>query len=94
MSYVYIVQDEQPSHRHSLAKYHADKRKFHPFRRSSFLLFRRGTKRHARWLADDGERDALSSAVKDLSAAVWGRAIDRQLGDPVDEGTAAALGLR
>lgn len=74
MSYVYIVQDEQPHHQHSLGRYHADKRKFHPFRRGSFSLFRRGTKRHARWRAEDGELDALKPAVEDLSAAVWGRA--------------------
>ncbi|MEU5993645.1 CHAT domain-containing protein [Spirillospora sp. NPDC047418] len=73
MSYVYIVQDEQPSHQHSLARYHANKRKFHPFRRGSFALFRRGTKRHARWRAGDGALDALKPAIEDLSAAVWGR---------------------
>lgn len=76
MSYVtYIHRDEEGPHRHIPTD------RYHPARfgwRSwikprSMLLFRRGTRRHARYRST-GKARHLDRALRDLCEAVWGRA--------------------
>jgi CHAT domain-containing protein len=71
VSYTYVVTSEDnflPGQRH--ATRHGWRRLVKP---SSLFLFRRGTRRHARYRAN-GDTAVLNQAIRDLSEAVWGLA--------------------
>lgn len=69
-----MYHEEQGPHRHiPTDRYHPSRRGWRRVKPSSLLLFRRGTRRHARYRSTGQVRD-LDRALRDLCEAVWGRA--------------------